>query len=178
MLSAALAHGLSMALMIELSKRVGMSFGWSAFGMALHSAVQYAGLAFALSRKAREAGLTALALYAALGIPSAVLALTSPAPTAVLYIYLASTWGACALIGWRLSGLRWKGGLAALTGNAAGYGVHRAVLALAPSLTLASNRPSIFLPPATLLLDGLLTGAGVGLGISLLRRHHEKASRA
>lgn len=81
----------------------------------------------------------------------------------VVVIYVLAVWGAIAAIGWRQKG--WKSSLAAVGGALLAYGIF--------SIIPFGNTPwrPGYLPQLHVLVDGVLTGAGIGLGRFYARRN-------
>lgn len=151
------------------------------FLLALNAAVFYAALGAGLNpgsraRKALTAGGTA---FAALALPLAVATRAfawgeDPAARETLaWFYLVlSSYAAAAAGGLWAAGARralagWRGGLGAVLGGIAGYFAGLGLARLAPSLWIALTPGPM--PPAGLLLDGLLSGALTGVGAHLGR---------
>jgi hypothetical protein len=195
-----LAQGL-----VSLAHRAGLGpqtlqgkWGPPYFDIALFVGVLYGTIAAALSKRWKPA-LTALSLPS-LGIilPLFVLERTarmgwgtdaeyngfvwrflqSPWYAAVILVYGAAVWGTVAWLGRALTGRR-RGALAAVAGGFVAYIATALVLRLDPSLDVWSWRATEFVPHLSVLLDGLFSGAGLGLGIWFVtRRSDEKVSGA
>lgn len=96
---------------------------------------------------------------------------------ATIAVYGVATWATIAALGWNL-GSRWRGALAAVAASFAAYLIQSVLQSFSRSFAQGPWRPTGLLPQATVLLDGLLTGAFLGLSVVIARRHYEKASRA
>lgn len=80
----------------------------------------------------------------------------------VVAVYVAAVWGTIFAIGWRQKD--WRSGAASVAGALAAFGV----FSLIPFG--ASNWRPGYLPQLHVLIDGLLTGMGVGFGRVYARR--------
>jgi hypothetical protein len=90
---------------------------------------------------------------------------------AVLFIYIAATWGTTLGLGALLCpGRRWLGAAAAALGSLAGYLVLKVFLAAVPSCAQGRWDPRSFSPSPLDLLTGLLVGAGIGAAVCLAGR--------
>lgn len=161
--------------------------------VALYMGVLMGVIALALSRRLKPALVGFLGPLLGISVPMIVLTRTvtwgmtdaASAPTfgwfyVVTLIYIASTWGTTAALGHFLSGRRWAGAAAAASGSLLGYFLLAALQKLAGSLVLGPWRATGWLPPPAQVLDGLFTGAGIGVGLATLtwltnRGEHEKA---
>ncbi len=104
--------------------------------------------------------------------------LQNPWYAAVVAVYAAAVWGTVAWLGRAVSG-RKLGALGAIGGAFAAYLLLTLVQKADPQLDAWSWRPTEFLPQLSALLDGMFTGAGLGLGIWIVvRRNNEKVSGA
>jgi len=178
---AGLAHVLSTA-----ADRAGAAdllrgpYGPPFFLIALYTSVFYAAIGAAAGRRAATAAagflgpllgiavvLAALTRYAGWGSPRG-LGGTPQWQLAVTMIYIAAIWGTIALLG-ALSAATswWRGALAAVLGSLAGYGVLSFLLWAVPSYAKVRWSPVSFLPSPVNLMDGLLSGAGLCLALSL-----------
>ena len=91
--------------------------------------------------------------------------------------YILVIWGTISGIGaFAARGKTWRGVAAAVLGSLAGYAVLRACLAVFHGLVPASSAPVGLLPPLVNLLDGLLSGAGLCLALSLDGRLSRRTS--
>ena len=185
---AALAHILS-----TVADRAGAEgllrgpYGPQFFLIALYTAVFYAAIGAAAGRRAATAlagllgpligiGLVMAALtrYSGWGMPRG-LGGTPQWHLAVGVIYTAAIWLTIAAIG-ALSAATswWRGALAAVLGSLSAYGVLTFLLWAVPSYAKVRWSPVSFLPSPVNLMDGLLSGAGLCLALSLdakLRRN-------
>ena len=94
----------------------------------------------------------------------------------VIGIFIAATWGTIFALGWRLAfGLR--GACGAVAGSFAGYLALVGLVKLAPGLVNWPWRVLSYFPQPTVLLDGILTSVGLGLGIYIVRRNYEQRNR-
>lgn len=188
---AAAAH-----ILVTLGERFGHSELWLKgahgppfFSVSLYMGVLFAGIAWGLSRRLRDALCGFLAPFLGIAFPMAALTHfarwgADGTPTkawyyAVLIVFTVSTWGTISLLG-ALSARgrrRWRGGLGAIGGAFASYIAVSTLLRIAPGLDQWFWYPRGFLPQATALLDGLMSGAGMGAGIFVaLGGSNEKAS--
>ncbi|MDD5303881.1 MAG: hypothetical protein PHS14_12345 [Elusimicrobia bacterium] len=185
---AALAHVLS-----TLADRAGAEgllrgpYGPQFFLIALYTAVFYAAIGAAAGRRAATAlvgflgpllgialVMAALTRYSGWGMPRGLPG-TAQWQLAVAVVYTAAIWSTIAALGALSAGTsRWRGALAAVLGSLAGYGVLSLLLWAVPSYAQARWSPVSFLPSPVNLMDGLLSGAGLCLALSLdakLRRN-------
>ncbi|MBI3564171.1 MAG: hypothetical protein HY079_03130 [Elusimicrobia bacterium] len=182
LLGAALAHVLAV-----FCDRLGSEswlrgpYGPQFFNVALYTGVFYAAIAAAAGRRASVAAagflgsflgilvpMFVLTRYGGWGMPRGADAVTLQWKIAVLVVYIVSIWGTIAGVG-ALSGRapRWRGALEAVGGSLAGYAVLTLALKLLPFIAKGHWSPTSFLPPPVNLLDGLLSGAGLCLALSL-----------
>lgn len=186
---AALAH-----LAVTLANRLGQAelwlkgpYGPPFFNLALYMGMLCGGIGLSLSRRAPARAAPALLglLGPLLGIALPLALLTrfarwgedpSAAPTWAWYycvggLYIAATWGTLLGLGALLCpARRWLGALGAAGGAFAGYLALTALLWAIPSYQQVLWAPQKFIPSPVALLDGFLTGAGMGLGIQAARR--------
>ena len=166
-------------------------YGPPFFDIAFYMGVLCLGIAFGLSRRAGPAALGFLGPFLGMALPFAILTRlakwgTSPggAPTyawvyAVRGIYTTATWGTLLALGAVVVGRdKWRAAIFGAAGAFGGYLVEAGLLRVLPD-GLAYWVPDRLVAPPVELLDGLLTGAGLGLGIWIVaRRHYEKVSGA
>jgi len=87
---------------------------------------------------------------------------------AVAVVYIAAVWGTIALLGALSSETSWwRGALAAVAGSLAGYGILSFLLWAVPSYSKVPQLRISYLPSPVNLMDGLLSGAGLCLALSL-----------
>lgn len=155
-------------------------YGPQFFPIALYTAIFYAAIGAAAGRRAATAlyGLlgpllgiaavmTALTRYGGWGMPRGLQG-TPQWQLAVAVIYTAAIWSTIAAIGAAsASTARWRGALAAVAGAFAAYGALSFLLWAVPSYAHARWSPVSFLPSPVNLMDGLLSGAGMCLALSL-----------
>ena len=178
---AALAHVLSTA-----ADRAGAEgflrgpYGPQFFLIALYTGVFYAAIGAAAGRRASTAlvgflgpllgiaaVMTALTRYPGWGMPRGLPG-TFQWQLAVASVYTAAIWGTIAALGaLSASTARWRGALAATLGSLSAYGVLSFLLWAVPSYAKARWSPVSFLPSPVNLMDGLLSGAGICLALSL-----------
>lgn len=178
---AALAHVLT-----NIADRLGAEawlrgpYGPQFFPIAFYTALFYAAIGAAAGRRFRvslagflgpmlgiAATMTALTHYSGWGMPRG-LGGTPQWQFAVAVIYTASIWGTIGLIG-ALSAETspWRGALAAVAGSFTAYQILRLLLWAAPSYAQGKWNPASLLPSPVNLMDGLLSGAGLCLALSL-----------
>lgn len=178
---AALAH-----VVTTLADRLGAEgwlrglYGPQFFPIALYTAVFYAAIGAAAGRRAGTAlagllgpllgiagVLTALTRYSGWGMPRGLPG-TPQWQLAVTLVYGVAIWGTIALLG-ILAGrtTRWRGALAAVAGSLVSYGALSLILAAVPSYGKNPWNPVSFIPSPVNLLDGLLSGIGLCLALSL-----------
>lgn len=150
--------------------------------------VLYAALAAGLTRKAKDALWGFCGPFFGIAVPMAVLTRTAewkgvveaPDPRwlhATLLVFVFGVWGTVLALGWKKAG--WRGALGTLGGALGAYFALVALLTVVPNLSNWPWATNSFWPQPTALLDGLLAGAGMALGLSLSRRKDdEKRSRA
>ena len=189
-LGAALAHVLT-----TLADRFGAEgwlrgpYGPQFFPIALYTALFYAAIGAAAGKRAGTvlagflgpllgiAGvLAALTRYSGWGMPRG-LSGTTQWQIAVTVVYSVSIWGTIAVLG-MLAGrtARWRGALAAVAGSLSAYGALALILAAVPSYGKSPWNPVSFLPSPVNLLDGLLSGVGLCLALSLDERIDRRPS--
>ncbi len=177
---AALAHVLSTAV-----QRLGSDawlrgpFGPPFFNIALYTGVFYAAIGLAAARRAAGAAAGFLGPFLTIALPMTVLTRyggwegagasgISPWKTVTLAVYIAAIWGTIAALGaLGARGPRWRGALAAVLGSVAGYLGVVVFEKAAPGLLSQAGGPRSFLPGAVNLLDGLFSGMGLCLALSL-----------
>lgn len=182
---AALAHVLT-----TLADRAGSEawlrgpFGPQFFNVALYTGVFYAAIGAAAGRRARTAALGfsgtffgilfpmfVLTRYGGWGMPRSSVAVTPQWRLAVVVVYILSIWGTIAAVGAEAGATtRRRGALAAVLGSLGGYAVLALLLKLFSSWAASPWTATSLIPPPVNLLDGLLSGAGLCLGLSLDRR--------
>lgn len=187
-IGAALAHVLS-----TLADRAGAEsflrgpYGPQFFLIALYTAVFYAAIGAAAGRRAATAlagflgPLLGIALVMALltrysgwGMPRGLPG-TAQWQLTVAVVYTAAIWTTILTLGALSSETSWwRGAFAAAIGSLSAYGVLSFILWAVPSYTKLRWSPVSFLPSPVNLMDGLLSGAGLCLALSLdakLRRN-------
>jgi hypothetical protein len=179
---AALAHVLT-----TVADRLGSEawlrgpYGPQFFGVALYTGVFYAAIAAAAGRRARTAAagfagaflgillpMFVLTRYGGWGMPRASNLVTPQWRLAVLVVYILAIWGTIAAVG-ALAGRvsRRRGAAAAVLGSLAGYAALALLLKVFSTWARSPWTPTSLIPPPVNLLDGLLSGAGLCLGLSL-----------
>ncbi|OGR95179.1 MAG: hypothetical protein A2V88_01490 [Elusimicrobia bacterium RBG_16_66_12] len=187
---AALAH-----LLTTLADRLGAEgwlrgpYGPQFFPIALYTAVFYAAIGAAAGRRTGAAlagllgpmlgiaGLLAgLTRYSGWGMPRGLPG-TPQWQLAVTVVYGVSVWGTISVLG-ILAGrtARWRGALAAVIGSLCAYGSLALILAAVPSYGKNPWNPVSFIPSPVNLLDGLLSGVGLCLALSLDERIDRRPS--
>ena len=155
-------------------------YGPQFFLIALYTAVFYAAIGAAAGRRATTAlagllgpllgiGLvmTALTRYSGWGMPRG-LGGTPQWQLAVGVVYTAAIWLTIAAIGAMSAATSWwRGAVAAVLGSLSAYGVLSFLLWAVPSYAKVRWSPISFLPSPVNLMDGLLSGAGLCLALSL-----------
>jgi hypothetical protein len=175
---AGLCGAASAHLLAALAGRAG-SDGWlrGPYGPAFFCAALYTGLFYAAIGAAagRRAGAAAGFLGGFLGLLVPLYVLTRYGgwterqwTYAAVVPYIAAVWGTIAAIGAvSAPGRPWRGALAAAGGSLAAYAALSAAARLAPGLAAPARSPAALLAPPLTLLDGLLSGAGLCLALSL-----------
>ena len=181
---AALAHILS----IYLSRHGAAEwlhgpFGPPFFTVALYTGVFYGAIGAATGRRASAAAGFLGGLF---GMVLPLYVLTryggwTPRQWSfvTLAVYIVVIWGTIAWIGAAAERDNpWRGGVAAVLGSLAGYGILTGGMALVHGLRGHANGVAVegFLPPLVNLLDGLLSGAGLCLALSLEGRLSRRTS--
>lgn len=190
LLGAALAHVLT-----TLADRAGAE-GWlrGPYGpqfmpIALYTAVFYAAIGAAAGRRAGTAllgllgpligvagAMAILTRYPGWGMPRGLPG-TFQWDNAVKIVYVASIWGTIAALGAAAGRTaRWRGALAAVAGTLAAYGLLAFLLWAAPAYGKSPWNPVSLIPSPVNLLDGLLSGAGLCLFLSLDERLDRRPS--
>ena len=179
--AAVLAHVLSTA----VDRAGGESFlrgpyGPQFFLITLYTSVFYASIGAASGRRAATAlagflgpliGIGAvmaiLTRYSGWGMPRGLPG-TPQWQLAVGVVYTFAIWSTIAVLGALSAETRpWRGALAAVLGSLAAYGVLSALLWAMPSYAHGKWNPFSFIPSPVNLMDGLLSGAGLCLALSL-----------
>jgi hypothetical protein len=188
LLGAALAHVLA-----TLASRAGSDlwlkgpYGPPFFTVALYTGVFYAPIG---ARAARRAATGAIGFFGTfLGILAPLYVLTryggwdrpgsssTAWPTIVVVVYALAVWGTISAIGAASSRTRpWRGALSAVLGSLAGYAALTAALKFSSALAAAPRNPASLIPVPVNLLDGLLSGAGLCLALSLDERISRRPS--
>jgi len=178
---AALAHVLT-----TLADRLGAQawlrgpYGPQFFPIALYTSVFYAALGAATGRRAATALLgllgpligiaglmTALTRYPGWGMPRGLPG-TPQWQLAVAAIYVGTIWGTITALGATSSRTsRWRGALAAVIGSFLAYGVLALLLKAFPAYGKSPWNPVSLIPSPVNLLDGILSGVGLCLALSL-----------
>ncbi len=177
---AALAHVLT-----TLADRLGAEnwlrgpYGPQFVPIALYTGIFYAAIGAAAGRKPKIAlvgfwgpllgivlPMLALTRYSGWGMPEGQPA-TPQWQAAVIAIYTVSIWGTIAAFGAMCAKPRWRGALAAIVGSIVAYRALALLLWAVPSYAKARWNPVSFLPSPINLMDGLLSGAGLCLALSL-----------
>ena len=190
LLGAALAHVLT-----TLAGRLGAEgwlrgpYGPQFFPIAFYTAVFYSAIGAAAGRRAGVvlagflgpllgiAGvLTALTRYPGWGMPRGLPG-TPQWQLAVTAVYSVAIWGTIALLGLTAGRTaRWRGALAAVAGSLCAYGVLSLILTAAPEYGKSPWNPISLIPSPVNLLDGLLSGVGLCLALSLDERIDRRPS--
>ena len=185
---AALAHVLS-----TLADRAGAEgflrgpYGPQFFLIALYTAVFYAAIGAAAGRRAATAlagflgpllgiaaVMAALTRYPGWGMPRGLPG-TAQWQLAVAVVYTAAIWGTIAAIGaMSAATAKWRGALAAVAGSLSAYGVLTFLLWAVPSYGRLRWSPISYMPSPVNLMDGLLSGAGLCLALSLDAKFRRK----
>ncbi len=181
-LGAALAH-----ILTTLADRLGSEawlrgpYGPQFFNVALYTGVFYAAIGAAAGRRASTAllgllgpflgmilPLAALTRYPGWGMPQGARGTTPQWEIAVVLVYSAAIWATIAGLG-VLAGrtTRPRGAAAAVLGSLAAYAVLAGLLKLFPDYGRSPWNPLSLIPSPVNLLDGLLSGAGLCLALTL-----------
>jgi hypothetical protein len=187
---AALAHVLT-----TLAERAGCGgflhgpFGPQFFEVALYTGVFYAAIAAAAGRRPASAALAFGGTFLGISVPLFVLtryggwgmAAGEPPTTqwrhAFLAVYVLAVWSTIGALGAAAALTRpARGVAAAVIGSLAGYAALSAFLRLFPVLASAPWNPAGYIPAPVNLLDGLLSGAGLCLALSLDGRLSRRTS--
>lgn len=164
------------------------SYGTQFFPLALNLGILYCAIGAASGRNAKTALLGFMGPFLGIALPLTILSHLSmmkdlPRGNAwawswfwiVFIVQIVAMWGTVALIGSvSATTRRWRGALAAVIGSLAGYCVLSLFLWAAPSYGQVHFDPKSYLPPSLNLMDGMLSGAGLCLALSLdakLRRN-------
>lgn len=162
-------------------------YGPPFFMLAVYTAVFYGAIGAAAGRRAATALLGFLGPLLGIGLVMTVLTRypgwgsprglggTPQWQLAVAVLYIAAIWGTIAALG-ALSAATtwWRGALAAVLGSLSGYGLLSFLLWAVPSYAAVRRLQISYLPSPINLMDGLLSGAGLCLALSLdakLRRN-------
>jgi hypothetical protein len=186
LIGAAAAHVLA-----TLASRAGSDswlrgpYGPPFFTVALYTGVFYAPIGARAAKRAAAgaalgflgaflgilAPLYVLTRYGGWGMPRASAAGTHPWRIAIVVVYSLAIWSTIAAIGAASARTKpWRGALSAVLGSLAGYAVLAAALRLFSGLAAAPWNPASLIPLPVNLLDGLLSGAGLCLALSLDER--------
>lgn len=176
---AALAHVLAV-----LAARHGAAewlhgpFGPPFFSAALYTGVFYGAIGAAAGKRPAAAGM----IGGCLGLLAPLYVLTRYGgwtPDQWRYVmlacYIVAIWGTIAAIGALARPKAWRGAVAAVAGSLAGYAVLAGLIAVFKTLR-ATGAPVGFAAPLVNLLDGLLSGAGLCLALSLDGRLSRRTS--
>ncbi|HEX4047912.1 MAG TPA: hypothetical protein VH309_08765 [Elusimicrobiota bacterium] len=156
-------------------------FGPPFFAAALYTGIFYGAIGAAAGRRAAAAA-GFFGGFLGLLIPLYVLTRYggwTPAQWShvMLAAYVLVLWGTIAGIGAASTRAKpWRGAAAAVLGSLAGYALLAACLKLFHGLSGASSNPLALRPPLVNLLDGLLSGAGLCLALSVEGRHSRRIS--
>ncbi len=185
---AALAH-----ILTNLADRAGAEnflrgpYGPQFFPIALYTAIFYAAIGAAAGRRAETAlaGLlgpllgigavmAALTRYSGWGMPRGLPG-TPQWQLAVGAVYTISIWATIALIGAMSAKTSWwRGALAAILGSLSGYAALSFLAWAVPSYGQGRWNPASLVPSPVNLLDGLLSGLGLCLALSLDAKFRRK----
>lgn len=158
-MSTALAHVLTTFFDRVLGAQAWLQgrYGPPFFLAALFMGLMYGGIG--LSQRT-FVGFLPLAL---IGIPLLILERVADLPWVNVFVavYVVGVWGTIAAIGWRQKD--WKSAAASIAGALAAYGI----FSLIP---FAGGWTPGYVPQLHVLIDGLLTGMGIGLGRVYARR--------
>ena len=179
MAGAALAHGA----VTLLNRRFGGGvenwlkgpYGPPFFDIALYMGILYAGIGLGISLRPKVAASGFAGSFLGIAVPMAalsrILRWTGEGNAwyiAVVAVFAMATWGTIAGIGAGTAPKsRWRGAFGSATGAFFGYLALTAGVWAAPALKSVVWSPYSFLPAPVALMDGLLSGAGMGLGIAL-----------
>lgn len=168
-------------MLTSLADHVGRSGDWLKgpygppfFNISLFMGVMYGVIGWALSREIPTTLFGALGPFLGIAAPMTALTRVSerlPWFTIVSALFIGAIWATIFVLGWRV-GRGWRGGLLSMAGAFAGFLALTGVQRLMPGLTGWPWRAGSYWPQPTVLLDGLLTGGGMGLGIDFARRKH------
>lgn len=181
---AALAHVLTtMAARLGSEAWLRGPYGPPFFNVALYTGVFYGAIGAAAGRRARTAGIGLLSAFFAFLLPMFVLTryggwgmprgadITPAWKLAVIAVFVLAIWSTIAGIGAAAGRVSpWRGAAAAVLGSLAGYAALAVLQRLFAAWTQGPWNPASFLPSPVNLLDGLLSGAGLCLGLSLDER--------
>ncbi len=147
------------------------------FNVCLFMGIMYGGIAWALSRRRNETLIGSLGPLLGIALPLIALERWRELPWeyVVITVFILAVWGTIVALGWRL-GHGWRGAIGAVLGSFTGYLILQLIQYLSPAI--AGWRLYGYLPPPIVLIDGLLTGAGIAVGIHLLGRNHGKIAGA
>lgn len=151
-------------------------YGPPFFNVALFMGLLYGGIAYALTRRRQETAIGGLGPFLGILVPMLVLTRATPSlpwVPVVITVFVASVWGTIFALGWTMSRRSWVGGLCAVAGAFGGYLLLQGLAKIFP--VLAAAYPHGYLPAPGVMLDGALTGAGIGLGVCLLRSRRTNA---
>ena len=154
-------------------------YGPPFFNISLFMGIMYGGIAFGLSKRRSDVAVGALGPFLGIALPLAALERMGIFDWyhLVIGIFVAATWGTIIALGWRL-GRGWRGALGAIIGAFAGYLILTGIGAASPRLMAWPIPLYRYLPTPAVLLDGLLTGAGIGAGVFILRGKNGKRAGA
>ena len=155
-------------------------FGPPFFNVGIYTGIFYGVIGAAAGRKGLTAAtgflgaffgviipLFVLTRYGGWGMPSGA-EITPAWQTVVVIVYALTIWGTIAGIGLTASRTtKWRGAAAAIIGSIAAYAVVKLLLGIFSSWTKTPWDPSSYIPSPVNLLDGLLSGAGLCLGLSI-----------
>ncbi len=155
-------------------------YGPQFFPIAFYTAVFYAAIGLAAGRRWATVLAGFLAPFLGIALTMAVLTRyggwgmprglpgTAQWELAVKVVYGATIWGTILLLGALAGGPpRWRGALAAMIGSLCAYGLLSGFLAAVPSYGQGKWNPQSLLPSPVNLMDGLLSGIGLCLALSL-----------
>lgn len=176
---AALAHVLTVALSRHgAAEWLHGPFGPPFFAAALYTGVFYGMIGAAAGRRA-SAAVGFFGGFLGLLVPLFVLTRYggwTPRQwhDVMLAAYVLVIWGTIAGIGAASRVKPWRSAAAAMLGSLAGYAILAGCLAVFHGLARASTASERLLPPLVDLLDGLLSGAGLCLALSLDERFSKR----